>query len=199
MAISRERFDQGMTYDEYKAQMTQSREQLEANERELQIEPADLAAFQGLPRPLNVLAIAEDWCGDVIANMPVLGRLAAESGKLNVRVFLRDRNLDLMDQYLKEGKYRSIPTFVFFDDAFSQLGTFSERPDSVTRLRQQKREEMYRQHPEFGDPSTPVAQLADDVRVKLQAAMATMREETRATANAEVIRELRQIVEKAGK
>lgn len=188
-----------MTYDEYKAQMTQNKERLEANERQVEIDPADLAAFQSLPKPLNVLAIAEDWCGDVIANMPVLGKLAAESGKLNVRVFLRDRNLDLMDQYLKEGKYRSIPTFVFFDDAFNELGVFSERPDSITRLSQEKRAEIYRQNPEFGTPATPVAQLPEDIRVRLQQTMAAMREEMRAVSNREMIRELREIVERAGK
>ena len=197
MAVTRERFDSGMTYDEYKAQMTRNRERLEANERSLQIDPADLAAFRNTPQPLNVLAIAEDWCGDVIANLPILGRLAAESGKLNMRVFLRDQNLDLMDQYLKEGKFRSIPAFVFFDEGFNQVGWFSERPDSVTRLWQQKRREIFAQHPEFGSPDTPIDQLPEDVRVRLSQAMAAMRAEAEGFANREVIRELRQIVEQA--
>ena len=197
MAVTRERFDSGMTYDEYKAQMTRNRERLEANERSLQIDPADLAAFRNPPQPLNVLAIAEDWCGDVIANLPILGRLAAESGKLNVRVFLRDQNLDLMDQYLKEGKFRSIPTFVFFDESFNQVGWFSERPDSVTRLWQQKRREIFAQHPGFGSPDTPIDQLSEDVRVRLSQAMAAMRAEAEGFANREVIRELRQIVDQA--
>lgn len=39
-----------------------------------------------LDRPLHVLVLAEDWCGDVIANLPVLGRLAAESGTFDVVV-----------------------------------------------------------------------------------------------------------------
>ena len=94
MAVTKERFEQGMTYEEYKAQMTRNRERLDAAERGLSIDPADLAAFAGLKQPLNVLAIGEDWCGDVIANFPIIGRLAAESGKLNVRVFLRDQNPD---------------------------------------------------------------------------------------------------------
>ena len=66
------------------------------------------------------MVLAEDWCGDVIANLPLLGELAQASGKLNLRVFLRDQNLDIMDQYLKEGKFRSIPVFAFFDQDFSQ-------------------------------------------------------------------------------
>lgn len=196
MAVTRERFNSGMTYDEYKAQMTRSREQLEANERDLQLDPADLAAFKNLPQPLNVLALAEDWCGDVIANLPILGRIAADSGKLNIRVFLRDQNADLMDLYLNRGEFRSIPTMVFFDDKFDEVGRFIERPDSVTKLRAEKRLEIFAQHPEFGSPTAPVDQLPEDVRIRLNQELTRMREEIKPFANAEVVRELRAIVDR---
>jgi hypothetical protein len=197
MTVTRERFDSGMTYDAYKAQMTRNRERLEAAEANLVIDPADLAVFKALPRPLNVLTLAEDWCGDVIANLPILGRLAAESGKLNPRVFLRDQNLDIMDQYLNRGQFRSIPVFVFMDDDLREVGRFIERPDSVTELRARRRLEIFAQHPEFGSPDTPMDQLPEEVRTNLAAATAAMREETNAFANAEVIRALRAIVERA--
>ncbi|HZW33201.1 MAG TPA: thioredoxin family protein, partial [Isosphaeraceae bacterium] len=143
-----------------------------------------------------VLVLAEDWCGDVIANLPILGKLAEASGKLNLRIFLRDQNLDLMDQYLNQGKFRSIPVFVFFDDDFNEIGRFIERPASVTELRARKRLEIYARHPEFGSPDAPVDQLPEDVRQRLQAELAAMREETTPFANAEVVRELRAIVER---
>ena len=196
MAVTRERFEQGMTYAAFKAQMTRNRERFEENERRFTPDPADLAVFQQLPRPLNVLVLAEDWCGDVIANLPILGKLAEASGKLNLRIFLRDQNLDLMDQYLNQGKFRSIPVFVFFDDDFNEIGRFIERPASVTELRARKRLEIYARHPEFGSPDAPVDQLPEDVRQRLQAELAAMREETTPFANAEVVRELRAIVER---
>jgi len=197
MAVTSERFNQGLTYDAYKSQMTRNRERLEENEKKFTPAPADLAAFQHLSQPLNVVAIAEEWCGDVIANLPILGRLAKDSGKLNVRVFLRDQNLDLIDQYLNKGKYRSIPVFVFFDQNFAELGHFTERPESVTELRAQKRAEIFAQHPEFGSPDAPPDQLPEDVRARLNQALTAMREETIPFANAEVVRELRAIVERA--
>ena len=195
--VTRERFEQGMTYEQYKAQMTRNRERLEANERNLQLSEEDLAPFKGLSQPLNVLALGEDWCGDVIANLPILGRLAQDSSKLNVRIFLRDQNLDLMDQYLNQGVHRSIPVFVFFDEDFNEVGRFTERPDSVTELRAQKRQEIYQQHPEFGSPTTPATELPEDVRANLTQALDAMRSETAEFANREVIRELRAIVERA--
>ena len=34
-----------------------------------------------------------------------------------------------MDQYLNNGQYKSIPTFVFLDGDFNELGVWIERPD----------------------------------------------------------------------
>jgi Thioredoxin len=196
MAVTRERFEQGMTYDAYKAQMTRNRERFEANERQVQVDASDLAAFQHLPQPLNVLVLAEDWCGDVIDNLPILGRIATESGRLNLRVFLRDQNLDLIDQYLNRGEFRSIPVFVFFDDQFKEIGRFIERPESVTQRRAEHRRALFAQHPEFGSPDTPITQLPEDVRANVMEAMSAARDETRTADRQDVIRELREIVER---
>ena len=196
MTITKERFLHGMTYAEYKAQMTRNRDRLEQNERTVVLEPDDLAAFKDLPQPLNVLVLAEDWCGDVIANLPVLERIAAESGMLNVRVFLRDQNLDLMDQYLNRGEFRSIPVFAFFDQDFNEIGHWIERPASVTELQARKRREIFAQDPALASisPDTSIAQLPEDVRVRVMQAFNTLREENRAFSDREVVRELRTIV-----
>lgn len=196
MSVTRERFEQGMTYEAYKAQMTRNQERFVANEQQLTIDPADLAAFKNLPQPLNVLVIAEDWCGDVINNLPILGRLAAESGKLNLRVFLRDQNTDLMDQYLNKGQFRSIPVFVFFDDQFREIGHFIERPESVTERNAQLRLDMYARHPEFGSPDASITELPEEIRTALAEETAAWREESRPLNNQDVVRTLRQIVER---
>ncbi len=193
MTIDRARFDKGLTYDAFKEQMTRNRERLEENEQRVDLNKDDLVAFRGLPRPVKVVALAEDWCGDVIANLPVLGRLAKDSGKLDVRIFLRDQNDDIMQRYLNKGQFKSIPVFVFFDDAFRELGHWIERPASVTEVRAKRRKDIFASHPEFGSPDAPVDQLAEDVRVRLQAELAKMRDETAKFANAEVVRELREI------
>jgi hypothetical protein len=194
MTLDRARFEQGLTYDGFKDQMTRNRERLEENEKRVAFRPVDLAAFKGLPRPLHVAVLAEDWCGDVIANLPVLARLAEESGKLDVRVFLRDQNDDIMERYLNQGKYKSIPVFIFLDEAFSELGHWVERPASVTELRSKRRSEIFAAHPEFGSPDAPPDNLPEDVRTRLQAELQKMREEMVSFANAEVVRELRELV-----
>jgi len=194
MSIDRQRFESGLTYQGYKAQMTRNRERFEENERRVELRPDDVAAFRDLPRPLRVLVLAEDWCGDVIANLPVVGRLAEASGKLDLRVFLRDQNDDLMQRWLNQGKYKSIPVVVFYDEGFRELGHWIERPASVTELRARRRREVFAAHPEFGSPDAPVDQLPEDVRERLGAELQKMRDETTPFANQEVVRELRELV-----
>ena len=193
MTIDPARFGKGLTYDAYKDQMTRNRDRLEENERRVDLSKEDIAAFRALPRAVKVVVLAEDWCGDVIANLPVLGRLAKDSGMLDVRIFLRDQNDDIMQRYLNKGQFKSIPVFVFFDDGFRELGHWIERPASVTEVRAKRRKDIFAAHPEFGSPDAPVDQLAEDVRVRLQADLAKMRDETAKFANAEVVRELREI------
>ena len=115
-------------------------------------------------------------------------------GTLNVRIFYRDQNLDLMERWLNQGKFQSIPVFAFFDERFRELGHWIERPASVTELRARKRREVFAANPEFGTPESPVDALPEDVRTRLQAELQKMRDETTVFANAEVQRELRELV-----
>ncbi len=194
MTMTKDRFAAGLTYDEYKAGMSRNRERLEGNERGVALDDDTVRFFRALPRRLNVVALVEDWCGDVLANLPVLGTLAGAVGTLNVRIFYRDENLDLMERWLNQGKYQSIPVFAFFDEGFRELGHWIERPASVTELRAVKRREVFASEPLFGSPDAPVDQLPEDMRARLQAALQAMREQTVPFANAEVLRELRELV-----
>jgi hypothetical protein len=101
-----------------------------------------------------------------------------------------------MDQFLNDGQFRSIPVFAFFDDNFSEIGRFIERPPSVTERRAQLRRELSAQHPEFGSPDTPIAQVPEDARVKLMEAMSVGRQRFKADDNTDVVRDLRAIVER---
>jgi len=195
--IDRARFATGLTYDQYKDQMTRNRDRVEANEARVAIDADDLETFRSLNGPIHVLALAEDWCGDVIANLPVLGKLARETGTLDVRIFLRDQNKDLMQQYLNQGKYESIPVFAFFDDAFNEIGVFTERPASVTERRAEQRKQIHAEHPEFGPYGAPADDLAEDVRATLTAEVLRRREGDFDWANREVVRALREIVERS--
>ena len=195
--IDRARFETGLTYERYKEQMTRNRDRVEANEARVELDAADLAVFRSLNGPLHVLVLAEDWCGDVVANLPVLAVLARESGTLDIRIFLRDQNSDLMQRYLNQGKYESIPVFAFFDETFQEIGVFIERPASVTERRAEQRKRIHSEHPEYGAYGTPPDVLPEDVRARLTAEITARRDADTAWANREVVRALRKIVERS--
>lgn len=128
-----ERFAQGMTLPEYLAQMRTNRDRFATRMADAEVVPEDLEAVRA--RRLKILVITEDWCGDALVGFPALARLVEEAPDVEMRVFLRDANPDVMDQYLKRGLYRTIPVFVFFDERMNEVARFMERQDVVTELR----------------------------------------------------------------
>ena len=127
----RERYGQGMTYDEYKARMPANREALERQERGIEIYASDLLALKSLPERLNALAIVERDSEDAVTSLPVLGRLASDSGTLNVRVFLRDENPDLMSSLKLADEPAYLPALVLFDAGYQEIGRLVGPPPSA--------------------------------------------------------------------
>ena len=123
--VTRERFTQGLTLAQYLAQMRMNRERFVQFMERAEV---DGVVLTPPGRPLKVLVITEDWCGDSLYQFPVLARLAEGNPDVELRVFLRDQNPDVMDQFLKRGRYRTIPVFAFFDEQMNELARFIERP-----------------------------------------------------------------------
>ena len=58
--------------------------------------------------------------------MPVIAKLAEATG-LGLKIFWRDENIDIMNEFLYKGEFQSIPTLVFFDKDMNNLGVWHER------------------------------------------------------------------------
>jgi thiol-disulfide isomerase/thioredoxin len=199
MQIDAQRFEQGTSYAEYRTRILAGggimEELLTASEESLAKEVIAVEPFRRLPGTVRVLVLSEDWCGDCTDNLPILNRLAEESGKLDVRIVSRDDNLDIMDNYLKYGTFQAIPLILFLNDEGEVVGDLKERPESVTEVRKRKREELYAAHSEFGTPGG-YADLSEETRAELQSALLALREETRSFAIQEVVRELAVIADR---
>jgi Thioredoxin len=131
------RFEQGLTYANFLAQAAVNVDKFEHNYQSVPLTPEDLAFFQraaSLARgPAKVLAIAEAWCGDVYRELPTVARIADATG-MTLRVFLRDENPDIMDEFLSnEGKSRAIPVFVFYTADMQYITHFTERSETAHR------------------------------------------------------------------
>jgi hypothetical protein len=87
------------------------------------------------------LAIVEDWCPDVHRGLPIMAAIAQVSG-MDLRIFPRDQNLDIMNLYLHQGKFMSIPVFAFFDKDLNPLCHWIERPKAATRFMEEIASEL---------------------------------------------------------
>lgn len=83
---------------------------------------------------IRILVISEGWCGDAAQSVPVISDIAqAYPDKLDLKIFLRDEDTDLIDQFLTNGG-RSIPQFIFLDHDFNLLGNWGPRPVEAQKL-----------------------------------------------------------------
>lgn len=129
--VTAQRFAAGLTYWEYLEHIQRNRAKFEYNYDQTCLTDDDVRAFRELASrpdgPARVLALAEEWCPDVFRGLPVMARIAEAAG-MELRIFARDQNLDIMDEFLNQGKYQSIPVFVFYTRDQRYLAHWIERP-----------------------------------------------------------------------
>jgi hypothetical protein len=133
--ITPTRFETGLTFGDFLAGAAVNREKFERNYSNPVLTEDDLAFFRkasGLPDgPRKLLAIAEAWCGDVYRELPTAVHIAEAAG-IDLRIFLRDENPDIMDEFLSNnGKSRAIPVFVFYTAETKYITHFTERSASA--------------------------------------------------------------------
>src|SRR2546429_8178088 len=107
--VTRERFRQGMTWEQYLDQMTTNKESFLKFFDDAKIRPEDRAALDRLGKKLACLVLTEDWCGDALYNFSVLAQLVHGHPPVEMRVFPRDKNPGPMGQYPNPGIHPSVP------------------------------------------------------------------------------------------
>lgn len=130
-AVTPTRFEQGLTYADFIAQAAVNRDKFEQFYDDPALTADDISFFKkaaALPNgPAKILALAEAWCGDVYRELPTIARIAEATGT-DLRIFLRDQNPDIMDEFLSnDGKARAIPVFVFYTRDTRYIARFTER------------------------------------------------------------------------
>jgi len=129
--VTPERFASGMTWQQYLDYIKRNKDKFLYNYAETELTEEEVAALRELSSrpdgPAKVLALGEDWCPDVFRGLPVMARMAEAAG-MELRIFPRDQNLDIMNEFLNQGKYQSIPTFVFYTRDHRYICHWIERP-----------------------------------------------------------------------
>jgi thiol-disulfide isomerase/thioredoxin len=128
-------FESGLDYSAWlaAAESAEQRDKLEAQRQSLTLEPTAAGFLAALPRPVHVIAIAEDWCGDVVRHVPVLQRLAEAGPQLKVRYISRAQHPDVFARFLTNGG-EAIPKFIFLSDHFVECGNWGPMPENCKEL-----------------------------------------------------------------
>ena len=152
--VTPERFAQGMTYAEYMDSIKVNKARFEEYYASVSLDAGAAAALQGLAGaaggPARMMVIGEDWCGDVVRELLVLARVAEAAG-LELRIFPRDENHDIMNEFLKEGKYMSIPVAVFYDQGHQYIGHWIERSAAANREQGEIEAAIRAENPDISD------------------------------------------------
>ena len=131
--LDEKRFNSGQTWKDYMAQMGDTRAKTEQNYANSKLTDEERKFFGGVSGVKYVVMLAENWCGDVHRNSPLIAHIVEAMPGAELRVFLRDQNADLRDTFLNNG-YQSIPVVVFFDKDWNEIGRWLERAHGATTV-----------------------------------------------------------------
>jgi hypothetical protein len=187
--VTPERFDSGLTYRDYLSQVKVNKDRFEEYYNACQLVGQDVEFFRRVAQMpdgvARILVLGEEWCPDFFRGMPVIERIAEASG-IEMRIFARDRNMDIMNEFLKDGQFASIPTVVFYTGEQQYICHWIERPAIANTERIQIEDEVRKENP-----------AASQQEIRMQVG-----ERTRSRYPAwqqETVREIRQIIsEKLG-
>jgi hypothetical protein len=85
------------------------------------------------------LIISEGWCGDAAQNIPVINKIAELSENINLRIVLRDKNIDLMNNFLTNGG-QQIPKLIILNEDLKAINSWGPRPTFATNMVKEHKE-----------------------------------------------------------
>jgi hypothetical protein len=127
--VTPERLAQGISWKQWMEQIDRNEEKFQFNYDDHKLDSGDVEAIKAAAEKaggVTCLAIGEAWCPDVVRGLPVAAKLTEATG-IDLKIFFRDQNIDIMNEFLYKGEFQSIPTLVFYDKNQQVLGVWHER------------------------------------------------------------------------
>jgi thiol-disulfide isomerase/thioredoxin len=129
--LDQQKFDQGMTTQQYIDQIKVNKDPFVAIYDEVQVPADSLELFNGLNEPLKLAVFTADWCGDAMSTTPVILKLADSTPNISLQVFNRDDELELSNSLLPEHRAGTVPIFVLMDRGMNQMVRFIETANTL--------------------------------------------------------------------
>ena len=129
-------FNNGVTYTQWLDNPDEQahREKILAFEKTTTVSNEVIDELGCLERVVNIIAIAETWCGDVMRHVPLINKLSELSnGKVNVRFISRDAAPDFFIRFLTNGG-EALPKLVFCNGEFTEVGNWGPMSETPKRF-----------------------------------------------------------------
>ena len=102
-------------------------------DKKIELSEDTILRLQKLDKKQLWLVLTEGWCGDAAQNLPVIEKMAKQSSHIELRLILRDENLEVMNLFLTNGA-QAIPKLISFDEDLNVLFTWGARPSIATQM-----------------------------------------------------------------
>ena len=128
-------YQSGKKYTEWliEGESKQNCEKIEINRKKIVLEAKARGYLQSLSKKVYVIAIAEDWCGDVIRHVPVLQKMTEIAPNLDVKYLTRQDCPNIFIRFLTNGG-EAIPKFIFLNSKFIECGNWGPMPAHCREL-----------------------------------------------------------------
>ncbi|KGG80125.1 hypothetical protein Y919_08130 [Caloranaerobacter azorensis H53214] len=127
-------YDKGVSFDEFvnKDKDTYKEKVLEILNK-IRLSDELINKIEIIDKKIKVLVCAEIWCPDCMINVPVLAKMKEYNNNIDISIVEKNGNEDFFIKYSEEDRIK-IPTFVFFDEKFKELGSFVEHPKKIKNI-----------------------------------------------------------------
>lgn len=98
------------------------------------LEPETIHRLSRLCQPVVWILLSEAWCGDAAQSVPLIAKMAGISEQIDLKIFLRDENPEIMDHFLTNGG-RAIPRLICLRKSdLDELWTWGPRPQPAQQM-----------------------------------------------------------------
>ncbi|MGN1385659.1 MAG: thioredoxin family protein [Bacillus sp. (in: firmicutes)] len=141
-------FNEGLTAQQYINTMNVNKEKMQSITQQYVLKSAD-TCHSLQQHQFRALVLTADWCGDAMVNLPIFMKIAEEAN-IEARYFIRDENLELMDQFLTNRTARSIPIIVLINEDGTVYAKWGPRAAKVQNIVDESKSNLpAKEHPDF--------------------------------------------------
>lgn len=109
-------------------------------DKTIQITEENIEKLKSLEKRYIWLVLAEGWCADSAQIVPILNKMAHESGKIDLKIVLPEENEELMYLFMTNG-VRSIPKVIIVDKESGTIyGSWGSRPKGANDFMERYKE-----------------------------------------------------------